>query len=289
MSEKMKAKPVATGPGLRLDQLGGLIDSNIRVPVSADPASGELRHYCRKCRSKLPAPADNPRHAFCCRGCFNGFYRSRCRVCERDLRKTGKRGDAARMYCRPPANCRREAERWPEKYGDGQFSVFPATKLRSADSTGLKSDVGGDRPTAYSLRGWRWGGESDHDLFLCDASGSTIAHVALGGDGRYRLRAPAVALSPGTPLRDTWRLDWPSLEGAKRGAESFALMVLPLAAPIASRVRRENELANPMGPPVGRPALASDTAPSDWRATGDGSDTPGLPSFLQRARGGRDG
>jgi hypothetical protein len=48
--------------------------------------SVELRHYCRnlKCRSKLPAPIDSVRKAFCCRGCHSAFYRTRCLVCEKD-------------------------------------------------------------------------------------------------------------------------------------------------------------------------------------------------------------
>src|SRR5262249_54483317 len=85
--------------------------------------SVEPRHYCRnlKCRSRLPEPVENEHRAFCTRGCYKRFYRNRCRVCERDLRKAGKRGDAARMYCRPPANCLREAEKWLEKYACGPF------------------------------------------------------------------------------------------------------------------------------------------------------------------------
>ena len=44
----------------------------------------EVRHMCREphCRSKLPSPTGNSRDAFCARGCFNRFYRTRCLVCE---------------------------------------------------------------------------------------------------------------------------------------------------------------------------------------------------------------
>ena len=51
----------------------------------------EVRHYCRnpKCRSKLKATVENPREAFCARGCHSAFYRKRCRVCEEPMeRKT---------------------------------------------------------------------------------------------------------------------------------------------------------------------------------------------------------
>jgi hypothetical protein len=36
-----------------------------------------LRHYCRKCRSKLAEPTDNERQAFCSPGCHASFYRNR--------------------------------------------------------------------------------------------------------------------------------------------------------------------------------------------------------------------
>jgi hypothetical protein len=52
--------------------------------------SVELRHYCRnpRCRTKLSTLVENEHHAFCIRGCYESLYRNRCRVCERDLRKT---------------------------------------------------------------------------------------------------------------------------------------------------------------------------------------------------------
>jgi hypothetical protein len=52
-------------------------------------AKSELRHRCRNkhCRSKLRQPVDNPHHAFCARGCFESFYRSRCLVCEEPMRR----------------------------------------------------------------------------------------------------------------------------------------------------------------------------------------------------------
>jgi hypothetical protein len=197
------------------------------------PAPAELRHYCRnpRCRMKLPAPVENTHRAFCTRGCYESFYRNRCRVCERNLRKTGKCGDAARMYCRPPANCRRDAEKWPEKYRGGQWVGFTETKLRSAHSTGT---TGATRP------GWWWGGDGDRDHSLYDRDGLTIARVVLEGDGRYHLQKP-IAIP---------RQAWAHLEEAKRGAESFALMAMPLEAvdpKLAARIKRNNETPHPMG------------------------------------------
>jgi hypothetical protein len=58
------------------------------------------RHYCRnpKCRSKLPAPAGNPREAFCARGCHASFYRHRCLVCEAAI----DRRTEHQKFCRRP-------------------------------------------------------------------------------------------------------------------------------------------------------------------------------------------
>ena len=235
----------------------------------ATPGTPKARRYCRnpRCRSRLPEPVENAHHAFCTRGCHESFYRNRCRVCERDLRKTGKRGDAARMYCRPPANCRREAEKWPEKYGGGLLAGFPETKLRSAHSTDLKSDVRGDRPSAHCLRGWWWGGDSDRDHSLYDRDGLTIARVVLEGDGRYHLRSPV-----------TWlRMSWADLGEAKRGAESLALMAMPLEAvdpKLAARIKRENSTPHAMGPPLNRQLSQETVIASDWRPTGNGADVP---------------
>src|SRR5262249_3435070 len=115
--------------------------------------NGITRKRCRnpRCRMKLPTPVENEHHAFCTRGCFEGFYRNRCRVCEADLRKTGKRGDEQRRYCRPPNRCAAEAQKWPEKYA---FSMLPlphpaqrGNSVRNAHSTGSETAITGDRPS----------------------------------------------------------------------------------------------------------------------------------------------
>jgi len=116
----------------------------------------DLRHRCRnpKCRGKLPAPTDNLRRAFCTRFCFDSFYRNRCRVCEKDLRKKGGRGHASRLYCRPPNNCKAEAQKWPGRYEYGS-SITPATtNVSNAHSTGtFWRHIAGPSlsPTAFRL------------------------------------------------------------------------------------------------------------------------------------------
>ena len=63
----------------------------------------ETRHYCRnpRCRMKLKAPVENPRAAFCTRGCHSSFYRRRCVVCEHDMeRKTENQLICGKRRCR---------------------------------------------------------------------------------------------------------------------------------------------------------------------------------------------
>jgi hypothetical protein len=58
-----------------------------------------MRKFCRKCRSKLPVPVSNEREAFCAKGCYSGFYWTRCRVCEAPIVQP-IRGE--RLICRKP-------------------------------------------------------------------------------------------------------------------------------------------------------------------------------------------
>ena len=230
----------------------------------------KLRHHCRNphCRMKLPAPVENEHRAFCTRGCYESFYRNRCRVCERDLRKNGRRGDAARLYCRPPANCRREAEKWPEKY---VWAFFPETKLRNAHSTGLKIGIEGDRPPGKSLAHYRWGSDPDRgDHSLYDKDSLTFARIALQDDGRCHLRSPV-----------TWpRMSWPDLDQARRHAE--ALAAIPLDPKLSAQIKRANETPHPMGTPLNRQLSQETVIASDWRPTGNGADMPDIPDFLRR-------
>jgi len=51
--------------------------------------SETLRHYCRnpRCRSKLKAPVENGREAFCARGCHTQYYRKQCIACEQQMER----------------------------------------------------------------------------------------------------------------------------------------------------------------------------------------------------------
>jgi hypothetical protein len=101
----------------------------------------KLRHYCRnpRCRMKLQAPVENPHRAFCTRGCYLGFFRTRCLVCEGAMqRKTETQLVCGKRKCRSTL-----------KGGAGRFR-YPTTHqvvgpLKSAANTGLKTRGNGDR------------------------------------------------------------------------------------------------------------------------------------------------
>ena len=90
---------------------------------------------CRRCRVKLPAPAD-PKVAFCCRGCHRMFYDKHCMVCEEPL----TRRSAAQKRCVKCAMNRRSLDttlipHWgkgrPSAQGDsGSLSVGFANPIK---------------------------------------------------------------------------------------------------------------------------------------------------------------
>jgi len=93
-------------------------------------------HHCRRCRLKLGQPTENPRSAFCCRGCHRQFYETRCLACERGMpRKTGNR-----LLCgrRPCSTKFRELKRHIQL---GRY--HPAGRAVSASETPIKIGVEG--------------------------------------------------------------------------------------------------------------------------------------------------
>jgi hypothetical protein len=194
------------------------------------------RHYCRnpRCRTKLRTPVENEHHAFCAKGCFESFYRSRCRVCEDPLRRkreNQKLGSGHKI-------CEAEYRKFSRVYD------FPAQGVRISDestksthSTGFKFGLAGNLPSAWCLRDWWWG-----DLSLYNREGLTRARL-LHRDGRYHLLTPIT--SP--------RTAWSDLREAKRQAESLALAAIPLEAidpKLAARIKRDKETTHPLGRPL---------------------------------------
>jgi hypothetical protein len=91
--------------------------------------------FCRhrKCRTKLKAPASNPREAFCSRGCHTSFYLKRCLVCEGPLQRRNK----TQWVCRK-ARCR---SAWRARAGFGRY-----TPSRSVSSPAKTSDFIDSKP-----------------------------------------------------------------------------------------------------------------------------------------------
>src|SRR5262249_7910361 len=223
------------------------------------------RHHCRseKCRSKLPEPVENEHHAFCTKACYEQFYRKRCLACEKPLRT------ARRSFCPKPSKCPNLVRTWPQKY---RWPGYCRGPLGSAHSTGIKIGLRGHPSSLYCLRGWWWGDPVDGDLSLYDKDGLALARLVLEG-GRYHLRGPRVRP----------RLSWPNLVQARHGAELLALYSLPLDAHLAARLKRANETANPMGPPLNRPvAMPVVESPSIAPAEFQG-DPLEIPDSLRRA------
>jgi hypothetical protein len=106
----------------------------------------ELRHYCRNphCRSKLPAPTDNPRKAFCTKGCHGSFYLKRCVVCENE-KPAGS--TVRRKLCRRPS-CESNYRQNRGLYSfPGADVIRAANTSRNPIKTGIKSGgVTNDRP-----------------------------------------------------------------------------------------------------------------------------------------------
>jgi hypothetical protein len=162
-----------------------------------------LRHRCRNlhCRMKLKAPVENERHAFCCRGCFNSFYRSRCLVCEKDISLdplTGERRDRSsrRKFC--GRKCKAEAVKFPHTYQHPrkrrlvqEVPILRALKVPTNASSGRRmssmprcgAGASGNPQSAAAV--WRSKGAAfDH------APWSRHSEIALNELGARRERAP---------------------------------------------------------------------------------------------------
>ena len=108
----------------------------------------DVRHRCRnpRCRSKLPAPVENPRNAFCVRGCFTSFYRHRCLVCEQEFaRRRDDQHICNRRKCK--SAFRRNREQFFAKWYQDPSSVKLGVKNPTKPGTFWCDKQG---------RGWCW-------------------------------------------------------------------------------------------------------------------------------------
>jgi hypothetical protein len=188
------------------------------------------RHFCRnpRCRSKLPEPVENPHAAFCTKGCWQQYHRSRCCVCERPIEQPKRGGE--RRLCKRRV-CRLELDKWPARYLPfGQSIQKHEIASRNADKTALS--------LPRSLRHWHWqkmSGE-DHDYELIDGKGKMVARIRQEGTHWWVSRP---RMTPEPPLE--------TLDQARSRAISVALAALPLdrlpACPAGLKAAAENPAA----------------------------------------------
>ena len=107
----------------------------------------EVRHYCRspRCRSKLKTPVENPREAFCARGCHSAFYRKRCLVCEEPMeRRTEHQLICGKRLCR-------NALQGAQNFGRYHASSSVIDPLKTSIKSGVKSGVRSNRPKLWTV------------------------------------------------------------------------------------------------------------------------------------------
>jgi len=237
----------------------------------------ELRHRCRQCRGKLPAPTENLHHAFCTRTCHGRFYRHRCLVCEEEMQRKqeNQRFKSGHGVCKAEHRRFPHAYDWPKPVKTTTGTSDARDPLKTPVKMGVQEALQ-ERPTFRCLHEWRWGGDpqgGDHSLY--DRDGLTLARVVLV-NGRYHLRTP-IAIS---------RHSWADLEEAKRGGELVALMAMPLESvdpKFEARIRKDNTTPHPMGAPLNREPSQETATASGWKPAGSGADMPDVPEFLRRA------
>ena len=234
-----------------------------------------LRHSCRHCRSKLAEPTENPRRAFCVRGCFVSFYRSRCRVCEAPIRRKNEQQKVCYgKECKAGLRRFPEAYSWPET---PETAHPPPDARRASETLEKRASKSASRPTHRCLRAWSWTAEVDCELELHDPEGKLLARLEHNG-GRYRLTHPRTV-----PIL-SWSDDGEDM--AKHRAESIALNNLPLVAGVnieateLGRINAANTKPNPMGSPLNQSLSREEAIRSDWKPSG--FDAPDIPAFLLR-------
>jgi hypothetical protein len=97
----------------------------------------ELRHHCRRCRLKLKEPVENPRSAFCCRGCYRQFFAKRCLVCEEEIERTA----GHQKLCGSVA-CRREYRAIVAHRIEGKFGAKPKGASDGASPSANPIEIG---------------------------------------------------------------------------------------------------------------------------------------------------
>src|SRR3974377_931809 len=105
-------------------------------------------HRCRnpRCKTWLKEPVTNRRDAFCWAGCEAGFYRTHCRVCERELgnaKRNSRRELCGKRKCTNEFRSdRKRAQLFSRYYPLAAKSKPEKKSTKSQPKTGIKSDRG---------------------------------------------------------------------------------------------------------------------------------------------------
>lgn len=183
-------------------------------------SKNEIIHYCRnkpRCGMQLKEPAGNPHAAFCCRGCWEQFHRTRCIVCERQYVRT--KPIPLQVVCgRRDCKNRLRQNPWIYRPFDHKTTV-QATQVPDVHSEATETLVNrGSGPVVNVPRGWHWRptGGSDDDWFLYNRENSIVARVRPEAS-QYWVGYPRAIPEPPLESRDM----------ACKRAMSLALAALP--------------------------------------------------------------
>jgi len=213
--------------------------------------NNKLYHYCRnpRCGSKLKEPVENPHAAFCCRGCWEQYYRHRCVVCEKEIKRTVENNRICRRR-----KCRNELRKWPQVYLPPQFQRAKPDKSDISEPSSPSplqqietTQAGAKNPheirvqigTRHLPSGWYWTEperQEPEDVierrFLYDRDGRLAVRIVQHGEGWWLAHPPITPEPPVEPL-----------DAAVRRAEAIALWALPLDRATAKNMRAANRAA----------------------------------------------
>jgi hypothetical protein len=227
----------------------------------------KLRHRCRnpRCRANLKQTTDNPRRAFCCAGCFEGFYRLYCAVCEEPIRRTSP----TQKLC-GRRKCRREYSRDPARFSSPWEGTPREHESSSKNPTETKAFW-----AIESGRGWCWEsvGEQHHLI----ARDGRLAARLVPEDTGFWIAYPHVR--PELPI-------YPDLNSAKRAIINVVLWALPPDRTMATKLRMTNarqRVPRPEPSPVTSNRNCDfHSPPQPGAAATSDKDGLNIPEFLSR-------
>ena len=199
-----------------------------------------VRQRCRnpRCKARLKEPAENPRDAFCCAGCEAGFYRTHCRVCEKELgdaKRNSRRELCGKRKCTNEFRSdRKRAQLFSRYYPLAATSKPGKSSTKSTLITGTKADLGFAIGADYDREVLRANFRANA-AFWNDAAliGPTDPPVNILGGYKFP-NAPVVDLNPILPKTEKQKF---SPEQQKRFAELLAQIPDDLSIPAFLRRR----------------------------------------------------